>query len=85
MVGRHRQPRHALHGAGRRHLGLAAPHVGGAEEELAVEVGDVDGVHVDHVDGAKPRQRQVLEQLAAQAPGAHHQNPGQGDAGWGGG
>ncbi len=44
------------------------------EQELAVEVGHVNGVHVDHIDLAKAAQRQVLEQLAAQAarPNAQH-------------
>ena len=45
------------------------------EQELAVQVGDVDGVHVDHVDAAAPGQRQVLEQLAAQAAGTDAQHP----------
>lgn len=30
------------------------------EQELAVQVGHIDGVHVNHVDAAKPAQRQVL-------------------------
>ena len=31
------------------------------EQELAVQVGHVDGVHVNHIDVAKPAQRQVLQ------------------------
>ena len=34
-------------GGGGSHARLGLPDVPGAEEELAVEVGDVDGVHVD--------------------------------------
>ena len=45
------------------------------EQELAIQVGDVDGVHVDDVDAAEARQRQVLEQLAAQAARADAQHP----------
>ena len=40
------------------------------EEELPVEVGDVNRVEVDHVNVAKAHQREVLEELAAEAAGA---------------
>ena len=45
------------------------------EQELAVEVGDVDGVHVYHINRPKAAQRQVFQQLAPQPPRAHHQHP----------
>jgi hypothetical protein len=44
------------------------------EQELAVEVGDVDGVHIDHIDVHKPRQREVFQDLAAQAARADAQH-----------
>ena len=44
------------------------------EQELAVQVGHVDGVHVDYINVAEPRQRQVLEQLAAEAARADAQH-----------
>ena len=53
--------------------GLSATQ-GAPEEELPVEVGHIDRVHVNHVDVAKPRQRQVFEQLAAQAASTHDQH-----------
>jgi hypothetical protein len=40
------------------------------EEKLAVQVAGVDGVHVDEVDVAEARERQIGEQLAAEAAGA---------------
>ena len=36
------------------------------EQKLAVEVGNVDGVHVDDMNVAKPRKCQILEQFAAE-------------------
>mmetsp|Transcript_34937 Transcript_34937/g.88023 ORF Transcript_34937/g.88023 Transcript_34937/m.88023 type:complete len:524 (+) Transcript_34937:51-1622(+) len=53
-------------------FGLA--HVRHAEQELSVEVGDVDGVHVNDVDVRKAGEREVLQQLAAQAARADHQH-----------
>ena len=47
-------------------LRLALAHVVRAEEELPVEVGHVDRVHVDHVDVLEAHQGQVLQELAAQ-------------------
>lgn len=44
------------------------------KEELAVEVGDVDSVHVNYVDVAETRKGEVLEQFATQATSAHAQN-----------
>lgn len=45
-----------------------------AEQELAVEVAEVDGVEVDDVDLAKAGEDQVLEELAADAPSSDHQD-----------
>jgi len=56
------------------HLRLWPADVLLSEEELAVEVGHVDGVEVDHVDLAEAHEREVLEQLAAEAAGADHQH-----------
>ena len=44
------------------------------EEELAVQVTNVDGVHVDDMDVLEPRQRQIREDLAAQTTSANDQN-----------
>jgi len=66
------KPQHHLPG----HHRLGLPHMTGAEEELPVEVGDVDGVQVDDLHLLEARQHQVLEQLAADAPCAHHQQLG---------
>ena len=45
------------------------------EEELAVEVGHVNGVHVDDVDVTESAECQVFQELTAQAAGPHHQDP----------
>jgi len=49
----------------------------GPEEKLAVEIGDLDSVHIDDLNVLESRERQVLEQFAAQTTSPHHQNPGQ--------
>lgn len=41
-----------------------------AEEELAVEVGEVNRVEIDQVDLAKAGADEILEELAANATGA---------------
>lgn len=45
------------------------------KEELPIEVGNLDGVHVDDIDVLEARQSQVLEQFAAQPTSPHHQHP----------
>jgi hypothetical protein len=45
-----------------------------AEEKLAVEVAEVDGVEVDDVDLAEAGEDEVLEQLASDSSGAYHQD-----------
>jgi len=45
-----------------------------AEQELAVEVAQVDGVEVDDVDFAKAGENEVLEQLAANATSSYHEH-----------
>jgi hypothetical protein len=45
-----------------------------AEQELAIEVAQVDGVEVDDVDLAKAGEDKVLEELAADATSSHHQD-----------
>jgi hypothetical protein len=56
------------------YLGLGLLDVLIAEEKLAVQVAEIDGVEVDDVDVAKAREHEILEQLAPDAAGAHHQN-----------
>ena len=46
------------------------------EEELAIEIGDLDGVHVDDFNLSEAHERQVLEQFAAEASRAHHKDLG---------
>ena len=43
-------------------------------QELPVEVGKVDGVHVDDVDAEEAGQGEALEQLATEAPRPDDQN-----------
>ena len=47
-----------------RDLGLRAADVVRSEEELAVEIGIVDGVEVDHGDEGEAGEHQILHQLA---------------------
>ena len=44
------------------------------EEELSIEVGYVDGVHIDDVQLLEAGEGQVLEELAAEPARAHNQN-----------
>lgn len=44
-------------------------NVGVAEEELAVQVRDVDGVHVDDMDVLEAGEGKVFKDLAAEATG----------------
>ena len=45
-----------------------------AEQELAIEVAQVDGVQVDDMDFAKASENQVLEEFAADAASSYHQD-----------
>ena len=45
-----------------------------AEQELAVEVAQIDGVEVDNVNFAKSSEDEVLEQLAANAASSYHEH-----------
>jgi hypothetical protein len=45
-----------------------------AEQELAIEVAEIDGVQVYHGDIAKAGEDEVLEEFAADATGSDHQN-----------
>lgn len=60
------------------HLRLGHAHVSLAEQELSVEVTDVDGIEVDHLDILEAAQHQGLEQLAPDAARADHQDCGKG-------
>lgn len=46
------------------------------EQELAVEVGNINGVHVNDIYVPKALQGQVLQQLAAEAASTHAQHAG---------
>ncbi len=46
-------------------LGFRFAYVGWAEEELAVEIRDVNGVHINHIDIAKARESKIFEEFAA--------------------
>lgn len=52
--------------------GFGLAYVGGAEEELAVEVCEVDCVEVDEMDVPEAGEGEVFEQLAAQTTGADY-------------
>ena len=56
------------------HEGLGVADVLAAEEELAVEVGHVDGVEVDDGEVEEARQHERLQQLTADAARTHHQH-----------
>lgn len=45
-----------------------------AKEELAIEVAQVNGIEVDNVYVAKAGEDEVLEELAANTAGAHHEH-----------
>lgn len=78
---RHHAPLHSLTDKGSCHRSLVQPHVGEAKEELPVQVGDVNRVHVDDVDVAEAREGEVFEHFAAEAPGAHDEDLGGGQGG----
>ena len=44
------------------------------EEELPVQIGDVDGVHVNHIYVSKATQCQILQKLTAQASSSDAQD-----------
>eukprot|EP00962_Isochrysis_galbana_P059433 scaffold33026_cov129-Isochrysis_galbana.AAC.3 len=62
--------RHAFHDKVSRDCRLWTAHVCLPEQELAVEVGDIDGVHIDDIEVTKPRESEVLQQFASEPPGA---------------
>ena len=45
-----------------------------AEQELAVEIAEVDGVEVYNVNRAKAGENEVLEEFAADAASSNHQD-----------
>ena len=49
-----------------RDLRLELADICRPKQELPVQIGDVDGVHVDHVDVLEAHIAQVLQQLTAQ-------------------
>ena len=53
-----------------RHVDLRAPDVGGAVEDLALEVREVDHVRVDEAERADARGGEVLRRGAAEPAGA---------------
>jgi hypothetical protein len=60
----------ALHDSRGCDLGFAVADVMCAEEELSVEVGDIDGVHINDVYVTKAAEGEVFEKLAAETAGA---------------
>ena len=57
-----------------RGVGLPLPHGVGPVDHLAVEVGDVDPVVVDHPDPPDPRRGEIEEGGRPQPPGAHDEH-----------
>lgn len=45
-----------------------------AEKELAVEIAQIDGVEVDDMDFAEPREQEVLQQFASDATSTHQKH-----------
>ena len=64
-----------VHGLGGR-LGLGAPDVGDAVHHLALQVGRVDDVVVDHPDGAHPGGGEVEQGRRPEPPGTDDEHPG---------
>jgi hypothetical protein len=65
MVWRDADPSDAFCDTGSSDVRFGFADVSRAEEELAVEVGDVNGIHVDYIDVAKARESQIFEKLTA--------------------
>ena len=57
----------------RRHLGLGPSDVGGREQDLALQVGQLHHVVVDDADATDAGCREVEQHRRAQAAGAHDQ------------
>lgn len=55
------------------HLGFGSTNVALAEQELPVQVGHVDRVHINDVDVREAHVGEVLEQLTAQPARSHDQ------------
>ena len=55
------------------HLGLGATDIGATEQELPIEVGQVDGVHVDYVQIGEAHVGEHFEQFAAETARSHDQ------------
>ena len=54
---------------------LGAPHVGHTVHDLALEVGEVDDVVVDHADRPDPGRREVEQGRRTEPAGADDENP----------
>lgn len=54
-------------------FGFRTTYVGLAKQKLSIEIGQVDGVHVDDVNVREAHVGEVFEQLAAESAGAHDQ------------
>ncbi len=59
------------------HLGAA--DIGGAKQDLALQVGKAHGIVIDQTDAADARRRQIQRHRASQPAGADHQNTGAAD------
>ena len=44
------------------------------EQELTVEVAEIDGVHIDHIDVLEARKRQILQDFTSKTTGSDHKD-----------
>ena len=58
----------------RRHLGLGPPDVGGREEDLPLEVGEVDHVVVDDTDTTHAGRREIVQHGRSETSGPYDQD-----------
>ena len=54
--------------------GLGGANVLISEQELSVQIGGVDGIHVDNVDVLESTERQILQQVAAKTSSSNNQH-----------
>mmetsp|Transcript_8351 Transcript_8351/g.28061 ORF Transcript_8351/g.28061 Transcript_8351/m.28061 type:complete len:361 (+) Transcript_8351:690-1772(+) len=59
------------------HNGLGLTHVALSEQELTVQVGDLNRVHIDHVDVEKAKEGEIFQQLASQPSSSNHKHSDQ--------
>ena len=74
IVRRHAAPGDAGVDERRRHLRLRLANVLLTEQKLSVEVGEINGVHVNNGDVSESHQSQIFQELAAKTSGTDDQN-----------